>query len=271
MPVTLDQVEYSEATTVAAVTDFYAFLTKMYLPESAIVHPPPGGWPTLTSDLSELGKSDEVLSLLAHLPYVRQGDDLDEGEIPEVTPGGRWIDWHTSGIWVREGRSDIDELRTISEGPAIMENVPEHVVGLTMSEHHVFLLDTELGVVYWPECPGRLRDGPRCIEDDPYDYCDDDEDAEWRADGAAWSVADFFKVLKAQYRTLRWVPWNEYEVLDSESTTRRPIPALQEVFRRHGWPNSPQYRKEDCLEETKAVMDAAEQGGEEEGSDEDGA
>ncbi|KAK6218947.1 hypothetical protein QIS74_06156 [Colletotrichum tabaci] len=263
---TLEQVEYSQGATVAAVTDFYAFLTKMYLPESAVVHPPPGGWPTLASDLGNLGKSDEVLSLLSHLPYVRQ-DDLYDTEIPEVTPGGRWIDWRQSGIWVREGGSDIDELRTISEGPAIMENVPEHVIGLTMSEHHVFLLDTELGVVYWPECPGRLRNGPRCIEDDPYDYCDDDEDAEWRADGAAWSVADFFKMLMAQYRSLRWVPCSEYEVLDSETeTTRNPIPALQGVYRRHGWPDLQQYRKGECLEEAKAVRVATEQGDDAEGA-----
>ncbi|KAK1449860.1 hypothetical protein CMEL01_07196 [Colletotrichum melonis] len=260
---TLDQVEFSEEATVAAVTDFYVFLTKMYLPESAVVHPPPGGWPTLASDLQCLGKSDEVLSLLSHLPYIRQ--DLDDNEIPEITPGGRWIDWRMFGTWVREGGSDIDELRTITEGPAITEHVPESVVGLTMSEHHTFLIDTELGVIYWPECPGRLRDGPRCIEDDPYDYCDDEEDAEWRADGAAWSVADFFKVLKAEYRLLRWVPCNEYEVLDSESAmTRNHIPALQEVYRRHGWPNSQEYRKEECLEETKAVMIAIEQAGDEE-------
>ncbi|KAK2043888.1 hypothetical protein LZ31DRAFT_313613 [Colletotrichum somersetense] len=262
---TLDQVEYSQETTVAAVTDFYAFLTKMYLPESAVVHPPPGGWPTLASDLQDLGKSDEVLSLLSHLPYVRE--DLPDNGIPQVTPGGSWADWRMSGVWVREGRSDIDGLRTVTEGPAIMEQVPESVVGLTMSEHHVFLIDTDLGVVYWPECPGRLRDGPRCIEDDPYDYCDDDDEADWRADGAAWSVVDFFKVLKAEYRSLRWVPWNEYQVLDSETRRRRnPIPALQEVYRRHGWPNLQQYRKQECLKETKAVMVAMEQGGDEAGA-----
>ncbi|KAK2029534.1 hypothetical protein LX32DRAFT_351843 [Colletotrichum zoysiae] len=258
---TLDQVTYSEEATVAAVTDFYAFLTKMYLPESAVVHPPPGGWPTLASDLRDLGKSDKVLSLLSHLPYVcRDGDD---NNIPEVTPSGRWSDWRTFGIWVRERSSDVDELRVITEDPAFMEHVPESVVGLTTSEHHVFLLDTERGVVYWPECPGRLRDGPQCIEDDPYDYCDDEEEADWRADGAAWSVADFFDVLKAEYRSLRWMPWNEYEVLGSEITRRGDVPALQEVYRRHGWPNLQRYRKEECLEETKAIMNALEQGGNE--------
>lgn len=267
---TLDQVEYSQEVTVAAVTDFYAFLTKMYLPESAVVHPPPGGWPTLASDLRDLGKSDEVLSLLSHLPYIRE--DTNDGKIPQVTPGGCWIDWRMSGIWVREGGSDIDELRTITEGPAIMEHVPESVIGLTMSEDHVFLLDTELGVVYWLECPGRLRDRPGCIEDDPYDYCDDNDDAEWRADGAAWSVADFFKVLKAEYRSLRWVPWNEYEVFDSESTIiKNPVPALQDVYRRHGWPNSPQYRKEECLAETSAVRIAIDQGGNDGGGDAEAA
>ncbi|KAK1990036.1 hypothetical protein LX36DRAFT_686226 [Colletotrichum falcatum] len=210
---TLDQVEYSQEATVAAATDFYAFLTKMYLPESAVVHPPPSGWPTLASDLQDLGKSDEVLSLLSHLPYVRE--DLPNNEIPQATPGGNWLDWCMSGIWVREGRSDIDELRTVTESPAIMEHAPESVVGLTMSEYY---------------CPGRLRDGPRCIEDDLYDYCDDEDEADWRADGAAWSVVDFSKVLKAEYRSLRWVPWNEYRVLDSETRRRRnPILALQEA------------------------------------------
>ncbi|KAK2036422.1 hypothetical protein LZ31DRAFT_232639 [Colletotrichum somersetense] len=254
---TLDQVEYSQEATVAAVTDFYAFLTKMYLPESAVVHPPPEGWPTLASDLQDLGKSEEVLSLLSHLPYVRQ--DLPDNQKPEVTPDGYWIDWRKAGSSLRRGGSNIDALRTTTEGPAFTEHVPESVVGLTMSEHHVFLIDTELGVVYWPECPGRLRDGPRCIEDDPYDYCDDDDEAEWRADGAAWSIADFFEVLKDEFRSLRWVPRDEYKVMDSEIKRRRnPIPALQEVYRRHGWPNLQQYRKQECLEETKAVMVAME-------------
>lgn len=225
----------------------------------------------LASDLQEMGKLDEVLSLLAHLLYIRQGNDLDEGEILEVTPSGCWMDWHISGIWVRKGGSDIDELRTISEGPTIIENMPKHVIRLMMSEHHVFLLNMELGVVYWPECPGCLCDGLCCIEDNLYDYCDDDEDMEQQADSAAWSVADFFKVLKTQYYTLRWVPWNKYEVLDLETMLRRPILALQDVFWRYSWLNSLQYYKEECLKEIKVVIDIIEQGGDGEGSNEEGA
>jgi hypothetical protein len=268
---TLDQVQYSEEATVTAVTDFFIFLTKMYLPDSAVVHPPPGGWPTLASDLRNLGKSDTVLSLLSHLPYINE-DGVDENKIPEVTPSGRWADWHTFGIEARERNGDLEQYRVITEEPTIMEHVPAHVVGLSASEHDTFLLDTELGVVYWYECDGRLRYGPRTIEDDPYEYCDDDEEAEWRADGAAWPVADFFEVLKKEFRTLRWMPWNEYDecitVMEAESSSRHqrnPVPAIQAVYRRHGWPHGPEYRKEACLEETKAVALAIERGEQHEG------
>ncbi|TEA19545.1 hypothetical protein C8034_v008427 [Colletotrichum sidae] len=48
----------------------------------------------------------------------------------------------------------------------------------------------------------------------------------------------------AEYRSLRWVPCNEYEVLDSEiEVAKNPVPALQDAYRRHGWPDLQQYRK----------------------------
>ncbi|KAH7028755.1 uncharacterized protein B0I36DRAFT_384430 [Microdochium trichocladiopsis] len=95
---TLNQVRYSEEATVAAITDFFAFLTKM--------------------------------------------------------------------------------LRISTEGPAIMEYVPNSVVGLINSEHDIFLLDTELGVVYWPLYPHQLRDKPRYIQDNPYDYYYNQDEAD---------------------------------------------------------------------------------------------
>jgi len=44
----------------------------MYLRESDVIEPPEGGWPNITTDsLQDLGKTDEVISLLRHLPYIR--------------------------------------------------------------------------------------------------------------------------------------------------------------------------------------------------------
>ncbi|CZR68625.1 uncharacterized protein PAC_18524 [Phialocephala subalpina] len=57
---------------VAIVTNFYTFLTTypFLLPEH-IKTPPASGWPSSTVDIwRKMGKSEAVLDLLAHLPYI---------------------------------------------------------------------------------------------------------------------------------------------------------------------------------------------------------
>ena len=66
MPYTRDEV-------VTEVISFYEFLRTMYLPDDAIAYPPVEGWPAITASyLSFLGKSDAIVDLLRHLPYVRR-------------------------------------------------------------------------------------------------------------------------------------------------------------------------------------------------------
>lgn len=78
-PPALEDLVYDRALTIATITDYYTFLTKMYMKESQIIHPPPQGWPTIINAnpvlLKSLNKSEEVLSLLAHLPYIRTFDN----------------------------------------------------------------------------------------------------------------------------------------------------------------------------------------------------
>jgi hypothetical protein len=88
------------------------------------------------------------------------------------------------------------------------------------------------------------------VEDDPYDWAPENE-AEWRSDSATWAIADFFEILKDQFRELHYVPISGERVLDANS--RFPpdegmIPALQEIYREHGWPDLERYRKRECLE-----------------------
>jgi hypothetical protein len=67
----LSEIVYSEAATIAAIRDYYKFLTKMYLNDSVITYPPEGGWPSITTEsLQSLGKTKKVISLLRHLPYI---------------------------------------------------------------------------------------------------------------------------------------------------------------------------------------------------------
>jgi hypothetical protein len=101
-----------------------------------------------------------------------------------------------------------------------------------------FLLDTEQGTISWPECNGMVN-SPHIegVIDDPYDYCEDEKEAEWR-DPACWAIADFFEVLKDQYRKLVFIPMITEKVLGiySEVLLREEKlrSVLQDIYREHG-------------------------------------
>ena len=65
----------------------------MYLNESHVAYPPAGGWSaTVNADaaaLQCLGKSDEVLALMAHLPYLSE-------QTVEISPGSTVAHWATT-------------------------------------------------------------------------------------------------------------------------------------------------------------------------------
>ncbi|KAK8080352.1 hypothetical protein PG997_008170 [Apiospora hydei] len=91
----LEDVSYSEAECVAAVGAYYEFLTKMYLDESEVIYPPKGGWPSIAQAdpevLARFGKTDKVVSLLAHLPYIRNTGGIEDGI--QATPECPFADW----------------------------------------------------------------------------------------------------------------------------------------------------------------------------------
>jgi hypothetical protein len=79
---------YSRDETIAAVMDYYQFLTKMpFLEPSDILYPPPEGWPQITKERLAK-KSDEVIELLRHLPYVDS-----RREVWQIMPDSRPCDY----------------------------------------------------------------------------------------------------------------------------------------------------------------------------------
>ncbi|KAI8960797.1 hypothetical protein F5Y11DRAFT_358166 [Daldinia sp. FL1419] len=148
---TLDEISYSRDEAVATIRNYYRFLTKMYLKESDVIEPPQGGWPNLRANLQSFEKSDEVISLLRHLPYIRRPSDDRDRKISD---------------WAAKGRMAGEDFKMLSEDFSIREDVPPHVVGLTFGGRNnpIFLLDTELGVraegQYWaiPDFFGVLED-----------------------------------------------------------------------------------------------------------------
>jgi hypothetical protein len=131
----------------------------------------------------------------------------------------------------------------ISESSSLYEKLPAHVFSLTSGsrDNPVFLLDIELGVVYWYERPYDIRLEPmrEPVEDNQYDYAAKNE-ADWRSDGAAWAVADLFEVLKNQFCKLKFIPISSRSVLDVYATlgpgTDGMVALLQDIYRKHGWP-----------------------------------
>lgn len=256
----LDEITYSREACVTAVRDYYSFLTKMYLKKSYVVEPPEGGWPSITPEcLRDLGKTDEVIALLRQLPYIQAPYEV------EGAPECRFANWQEDCRYLSDNGTSCETLKVASEdfGYEISYDIPPHVIGLTSGGRNnpLFLLDTELGIVHWPECFFDRDSASReCVTDDPYDYADNEKEAEWRADAPAWAVADFFEVLKDEFRGLRFIPTSSRSVTDVYAQPHAfgegRDSMLQRIYREHGWPSLQQYRKRDCL---KAVSRALEE------------
>lgn len=150
----LHQVNYSREETVQAVRDYYSFLTRMYLDESRVLEPPSGGWPHITPErFQPMEKTDDVIDLLRHLPYIVSDDYPDH---PDAAAACKFADYRKAGHGtVEEARWSTEDLKYCTEGGYYSDTVPSTVVGLTNGGRYnpIMLLDVELGIVHWLESP----------------------------------------------------------------------------------------------------------------------
>lgn len=206
----LEDVEYDRKATIAAVTSYYEFLTAMYLTKSKVAYPPAGGWPPIVNAdaalLQSLGKSDEVISLLAHLPYIRShSHDSDDAK---AIPGCVFADW--SELMQSWNPTDGESLRSFTEGMEFGPVSSPHVVSLTCGnkgDSGHLVLDTELGIIHWEECPPEVenQDFREGVDYKP-DEDVSEEEADWRYSTPAWTIPDLFEILRHQFKILHWIP-----------------------------------------------------------------
>src|SRR5690242_8739638 len=204
----LDEVCYSRDNCIAAVQDYYSFLTKMYLDEGLVLEPPEGGWPNIIAvNMPGFNKTDEVFALLQRLPYIESGSN----GIAHGSARCFFADWPS--LAGNNPDQDASSLKWATEDD-FNGGVPAHVVGLTHSDNDLsfFLLDTKLGIVHWRACPHewRYNQARERITDSLDKYAPKEE---WRSDAPAWAVADFFEVLKNHLWTLNFVPISSRNVL----------------------------------------------------------
>ncbi|KAH7379439.1 hypothetical protein DE146DRAFT_626308 [Phaeosphaeria sp. MPI-PUGE-AT-0046c] len=257
----LDEVSYSEGAAVTAMGDFFRFLTKMYLDEETVEWPPEGGWPTMTTDgFRSLGKTNRVISLLRRLPYTQNNSDGERN--PQGLPEATFWNWKDN---VKDDEpldpEQVKDIKVLTED-FLCDITTPHIIGLVeggRDENTVILLDTKYGIAYWPECPDRIRDETEQeqVQDDS-DVWASKEEVDWRCDAPAWTLPDFFAMLREQFEQLRFIPVNSKQVINSwsgYSDKHGEIETmLRGIYQEHGWPDLENYMKEDCIQAVEQAL-----------------
>ena len=142
---------------VEPVASFYATLAKFpYLPASDIITPPATGWPEAdVANFRKLGKTDLVVEVLRHLPYIRVDENREwhlgyEDTLPITYVKAPEAD----DVWTPfcckvarlEGQADQAILWRENLEPH-GQNLDAHIVALTKGSLYGawLLLDTEAG------------------------------------------------------------------------------------------------------------------------------
>jgi hypothetical protein len=249
----VSEITYSRDATVQAFRDYFQFLVSMYVDESDIHEPPQDGWHEIHwSGWHNFEKTDRVIDLLRHLPYVSM--DVN------IAPESEFVDWHTT-----PADMDGEDIKEATEPHPDEATIPSHIVGLTLqcTNGLTFLLDTELGVIYWRECMREAKVEVPEVEGDPYDWVDDDlipeDQVVWRAGSGIQEITDFFELLKANLRTLNFVPFRPDYVKAAwywrPAEAQETLQEVQKIYKDHGWPDLGKYRKNDCLACIKAFLE----------------
>ncbi|GIZ45818.1 hypothetical protein CKM354_000896900 [Cercospora kikuchii] len=226
----LCNITYSRAASIAAFQDYYDFLTRMYLDPQYLMTPPEGGWPEITPEnLKDLNKTDEVIALLRFLPYVRKHPD---GTPIHSAGFCVFADWasYARDISRRPALYPASDAAKITEVP--FDHVPPHVIGLVESKYHKMFLDTHLGVIYfcgtvfgYPAVISDKVEQPiKPVQDEPHDY-----PPKKKLIGARAAVE---------------IVEEKHALTHEDAEAGRMV---SEIFRRHGWPASQDFSREQCM------------------------
>ncbi|KAI1136857.1 hypothetical protein F5Y05DRAFT_88927 [Hypoxylon sp. FL0543] len=178
---------YSLNEVVAAVREFYTAIIKLpYIDLDALVLPPPEGWPGVRDDeLRKRGKTDEVITLLRHLPYLRN-------------PGAR-AKWMLSPDTCEIAYCDGEMYDEIMDE---LQPTPSHCIWLTAHDSRDgvdLLLDTHTGTItQWAMLGGRLM-----LPYDEYEQLAKED--KWMA-YPTLPAREFFKHWQARWEKLIWLP-----------------------------------------------------------------
>lgn len=226
-------------TIAAELVSFYDFLTKLFLPVEALKRPPREGWSSITSKrFAFLGKTESVIDLYRHIPYISQDDEQEYPMGPKCVcldyTGRRF---RTDALTPRAGKSQppeaLDQMKEQHKWSRLQ--APQHiaVIAKPASSDGLYILVD-------------MRDG-RVASISPK-YC---HVQEWR------SLTHLLTWVKQSFCALSIIPVSSLRVIDVANTymSAQDVEQIKQTYRRHGWPTA-RFDKEACLADVGKVYDA---------------
>ncbi|KAI1456395.1 hypothetical protein F4805DRAFT_432705 [Annulohypoxylon moriforme] len=181
------KLSYSRAEIITSIHRFYSAAIKPpYIDIDALVLPPEDGWSGVREDeLRKRGKTDEVIALLRHLPYLRNPSCKEK--------------WMLSPDTLEIAYCDGDVYDELMDE---LQPTPPHCIWLTKHDSRDgvdLLLDTHTGTITeWSMLTRRLM-----IPYEEYEKLEKED--KWMGH-PTFPAKDFFQLWQARWEKLVWLP-----------------------------------------------------------------
>ncbi|KAI4917814.1 hypothetical protein J4E85_009906 [Alternaria conjuncta] len=183
---------YNRDVVVSCIEKHYDLLVRMaYLDPDTILRPPPEGWTDeqlAVDTLQEWKRSDRVIDLLRHLPYLSKNMGDSKYEVYIVTEACNYL---RNYGWLKDAdkKKAIRRMSPCGEG----QEIPAGMIPLSQgNEATVWMIDTDQGII-WPMGPFIVD---RSAPDDQF----------WRQAAKPREVQQYFDELYDEIETLVTVP-----------------------------------------------------------------
>lgn len=223
---------------------YYEFLKTLYLPDNCAKYPPKGGdgWSFITAErLAFMGKTDAVIDVLKHIPYITQ--DLaalnsERFQIFEKTVCNDYTGASFENGIKHQNKDEVDPFPEMLEGDFVTKHLwdgrlkdMQHIVTLARSKSrngHWLMYDT--------------RDGQlACI-----DFQDGNDGSD--------TPKVLLEQLKECFRSLDVFPTEptNVRIVDMQPYSAAQIDEVKAVFKKYGW-GTASFEKDRCMAEVKRL------------------